>query len=79
VEHEYDVILLGTFAGEPSPDPAEVAAWKWLDLAQLQELMRRQPEFYAPWFHIGLAKVMAAWERKKKEDQPGNGEPRTEN
>src|SRR5579859_5097137 len=52
VEHEYDVILLGTYDGDPNPDPAEVAAWKWVDLESLQRDMQTNPERYAPWFHL---------------------------
>jgi isopentenyl-diphosphate delta-isomerase len=54
VEHEYDVILIGTFAGEPVPTPDEVAAWRWADVEQLRAEMRERPEEYAPWLHQGL-------------------------
>src|SRR5262249_4335521 len=39
VEYEYDVTLIGTFDADPTPDPAEVAAWKWVDLDELQRGM----------------------------------------
>jgi isopentenyl-diphosphate delta-isomerase len=58
VEHEYDVLLVGTHVGDPIPDPTEVAAWEWADLAALQRDMNDRPERYAPWFHIGLPKVI---------------------
>jgi isopentenyl-diphosphate Delta-isomerase len=58
VEHEYDVILIGTYTGDPMPDPAEVAAWKWLPVAELRRDMQQRPERYAPWFHLGLPKVL---------------------
>lgn len=54
IEHEYDVILLGTFAGEPAPNPAEVAAWRWVEIEQLRAEMRERPIDFAPWFHKGL-------------------------
>jgi len=54
VEHEYDVILLGTFAGEPVPHSAEVAAWRWVDVEQLRFEMRKRPADFAPWLHKGL-------------------------
>ena len=57
VEHEYDVILLGTFAGEPVPNPAEVAAWRWVDVKQLRAEMRKCPQEYAPWLHLGLERL----------------------
>jgi len=58
VEHEYDVILLGTFTGNPVPDPTEVADWKWVRISQLQQAMQLEPEKYAPWLHIGLPKCL---------------------
>ncbi len=60
VEHEYDITLVGTFAGDPVPDPAEVAAWKWMDIDELRDDMNAHGEQYAPWFHLGLPKVVAA-------------------
>lgn len=60
VEHEFDKILLGTSDSDPVPDPAEVAAWQWIELAELEREMREQPEQFAPWFHLGLAKVLSA-------------------
>jgi isopentenyl-diphosphate Delta-isomerase len=58
VEHEYDVLLVGTHLGDPKPDSAEVAAWEWANVESLQQDMRDRPERYAPWFHLGLPKVI---------------------
>jgi isopentenyl-diphosphate delta-isomerase len=60
VEHEFDLTFTGIYSGEPIADPAEVCAWKWVDLNELQQEMRQRPDSYAPWFHIGLPKVLAA-------------------
>ena len=51
VEVEYDHVLRGEFpADEPlRPDPAEVAALRWVEIAQLQADVRERPEDYAPW------------------------------
>src|SRR5262245_31014493 len=57
VEHEYDVILLGTFAGNPTPNPGEVAAWRWIDVNELRAAMRERPVDFAPWLHIGLNRI----------------------
>jgi isopentenyl-diphosphate Delta-isomerase len=58
VEHEYDMLLVGTCTEEPRPDPAEVADWAWLHVDDLRRDMLNRPERYAPWFHIGLPKVL---------------------
>ena len=59
VEHEYDVILLGTFAGDPVPNPGEVAAWRWVSLDDLRAEMREHPGDFAPWLHRGLPLIKA--------------------
>ncbi|HJZ94450.1 MAG TPA: isopentenyl-diphosphate Delta-isomerase [Gemmataceae bacterium] len=60
IEHEYDVILIGTYAGDPTPDPSEVADWEWVSVADLRRDMQQRPERYAPWLHLGLPKVLSA-------------------
>jgi isopentenyl-diphosphate delta-isomerase len=58
VEYEHDVILTGTFDGDPIPDPAEVAAWKWVGIVEMQHELKAQPDSFAPWFHLGLPKAI---------------------
>lgn len=60
VEHEHVTLLTANVdAVKPVPNPAEVAEWKWIDVASLQKDMQAQPESYAPWFHLGLQKILA--------------------
>jgi len=59
VEHEYDILLVGTCTEDPRPDPTEVADWRWVELAVLECDMRARPIDYAPWLHLGLPKVLA--------------------
>jgi isopentenyl-diphosphate delta-isomerase len=51
VEHEYDHVLLGrTGADQPlRPDPAEVAAVRWVGLDELRDELASRPQEYAPW------------------------------
>lgn len=62
VEHEYVTILIGTMEETfpLNPDPKEIAEWKWVEIGELQGDMARQRDLYAPWFHLGLPKVLAA-------------------
>ncbi len=64
VEHEYVTTLIGTATEDIvlAPDPKEVAAWEWADLVELKEKMTASPEDYAPWFHLGLPKVLASFD-----------------
>jgi isopentenyl-diphosphate delta-isomerase len=59
VEHEFLTLLVGTVEHEvvPKPNPAEVAAWKWVDVDDLVRDMERSPNTYAPWFHLGLTQI----------------------
>jgi isopentenyl-diphosphate Delta-isomerase len=51
VEHEYDHVLLGRLDAEPvlDPDPAEVAALRWVTAAELDSGLAEAPDAYAPW------------------------------
>lgn len=61
-EHEYDIILTGI--SDPTmpiePNPKEVADWKWVEIDELKADMKEHPENYAPWFHLGLPKVLTS-------------------
>lgn len=61
VEHEYVTTLIGT-TDEKRPvtaNPDEVGEWKWIPIGELQKDMKANPDQYAPWFHLGLAKVLS--------------------
>ena len=51
VEYEYDHVLLGDLpAGrDPLPDPNEVAALRWVSVADLRAAIAADPRSYAPW------------------------------
>ncbi|MQA26075.1 MAG: isopentenyl-diphosphate Delta-isomerase [Micromonosporaceae bacterium] len=53
VEREYDHVLTARVdsSAEPSPDPAEVAEWRWVNLDDLRADLAAHPERYAPWLH----------------------------
>ena len=51
-EHEFDHILTGSYNGEPNLNPEEVAAWKWMPLAEIKVDMEKNPQLYTAWFKI---------------------------
>jgi len=59
VEHELDHVFAGVAGAEPHPDPAEVMAWRAMDLDALLRDLRASPERYTPW----LPFVMEAWSK----------------
>lgn len=69
VEHEYDHVLLGQLPAEQplAPDPAEVATLRWVDPAELSDLLAGPPGAYAPWLAGVVAPLAIAagpdWQR----------------
>lgn len=58
-EHEHVTILRGDVREiKPNSNLDEVAEWKWVTVEELQKDMNENPDFYAPWFHIGLKKII---------------------
>ncbi len=57
VEHEYDHVFVGEYAGAPTPDAAEVEDWRWMSLMELRRELRQHPEAYSYWLRIALAKT----------------------
>lgn len=58
-EHEFDHVFLGTYEGPVSPDPEEIAAFKWINKDELQKDMAVHPEKYSYWFQQSYNKVFA--------------------
>jgi isopentenyl-diphosphate delta-isomerase len=49
VEHEVDHVFVGRWTGKPNPNPAEVAEWKWINLASLRADLAANPHAYVAW------------------------------
>jgi len=62
VEHEFVQILVGEASTEIEviPDPKEVEEYRWIGIEEMQKDMKMNPTNYAPWFHLGLKKVLLA-------------------
>lgn len=57
-EHELDHALIGTYDGEPRPNPEEAGNWKWANLEELRKDVRESPEKYTPWFKKVLDRII---------------------
>ena len=55
IEHEYDVLFIGHYDGEPVLNSTEADEWKWIDLDALKEDVLARPHTYTPWLKIILA------------------------
>ncbi len=51
-ENEYDHVFIGTFSGKPVINKDEVADWKYLSMAALEQDIADNPGYYTPWFKI---------------------------
>lgn len=52
IEHELDYVFLGTFDGIPNVNPNEVEDWKYINMQDLKEDLRLNPQHYTEWFRI---------------------------
>jgi isopentenyl-diphosphate delta-isomerase len=64
IEDEVVHVFGGTYEGPFSPDPAEVAEWKWIPLAELAADLAGRPDLYTIWLRHYFAEhrdEIAAW------------------
>ena len=54
IEHELDHVFVGSFDGEPDPDPDEVQEWRWISLRDLTDWLERDPGAFTVWFAEAL-------------------------
>jgi isopentenyldiphosphate isomerase len=52
IEHELNHVLIGWASEPPSPDPTEVADWRWIPTELLSQELGRHPEAYTAWFPL---------------------------
>ncbi len=51
-EHELDHVMIGYFNENPTINPEEVEAWKWMKVEEIKTDMTLNPEVYTVWFKI---------------------------
>ena len=56
-EYEITYVFWGRYQGEVTPDSKEVADYRWVSLAQLQEEIADQPDRFTPWFQKIIHKI----------------------
>ena len=60
-EHEFDHVFIGISDQEPQPNPAEVAAVKYMDTDELMLELAGQPDRYTAWFKLCLDRVVESY------------------
>lgn len=57
VEHELDHVFGAITDASPQPDPAEVAACRWLSPEALGRELQDDPGIFAPWFRMIMQRL----------------------
>jgi len=56
-ENEYDCVFVGTYDGQPNPDPKEIMAHKWISMPSLKKEIAKHSNKYSVWLRLALPKV----------------------
>lgn len=59
VEHEFDHVFVARFDDDLNFNPAELMAYKFVEMSALLADVEKHPEMYTPWFLIALPKFVA--------------------
>ena len=59
VEHEFDHVFVGRSDADPTPDPGEVAEWRWAAVAAVRADLVARPHCYTAWFRIAFEGLLA--------------------
>ncbi len=62
-EWELDHVFIGKYDGEVNPNPNEVEDWKWININDLKDDIKRNPNNYTVWFKMALDKVTSLLHR----------------
>lgn len=60
-EYEFDHVFAGTYEGPILADSAEVAATKYISMAELEKELMTAPQTFTTWFRIAFAQVLEWW------------------
>ncbi len=56
-EHEFDHVFVGTWEGGLALNPEEVAAVRYVPVADIRRAMEETPDLYTVWFRIAFERV----------------------
>lgn len=52
IEHEFDHVFIGAFDQNPSVNPEEAHAFRWITIDSLKKEMKATPEAFTIWFRL---------------------------
>jgi isopentenyl-diphosphate delta-isomerase len=56
-EYEYDHVFIGEYNSAVNPDVAEVKAYSYKSLGEIEQDITQKPELYTEWFKIAFPKL----------------------
>ena len=56
-EHELCHVFESDYSGDLNPDPAEIAAWRWVTAEALTREIESYPERFSPWMKLEWAEI----------------------
>jgi isopentenyl-diphosphate delta-isomerase len=60
VENEICPVFTAVLTGDPRPDPAEVAEWRWVEVGDLVAAVRATPFVFSPWLVLQIDELLSA-------------------
>ncbi len=65
-EHEYHHVYIGFYYGVPEPNNEEIMSWKWMNVFEILDELRNNPDKYMYWFRYTYRNVLDKVSRKQK-------------
>ena len=69
-ENELCHVFEAAYDGEMKPDPAEIAAWRWIAPDELTKEIDRHPERFTPWMKLEWAELRRPRSQRRGQDAP---------
>lgn len=63
-EHEFDHVFIGKYDENPTPNKEEVEDWSWINLKDLKEDVKKNPDKYTYWLRISMSKLSEYLEKE---------------
>jgi isopentenyl-diphosphate Delta-isomerase len=57
-ENEVCSVFIGTSNDEVTPNPEEIADYKWMNIDELVDDVKKNPEKYTPWFRMEIKQLL---------------------
>lgn len=63
IEHEFDHVFTGQYAGAIKANPREVADWCYKEMRSIQAELEQHPQMFTTWFAIAFPKIEQWWQQ----------------